>query len=100
MVIMDKQTDNVLTEEDKIKVLEKTALIKLDTIFKILKCLDVATSRGAFKGNELSFVGSVHDTLSTGLNAAFQEELKSKNKKVKKSKIADTSDRMETIKES
>ena len=70
-----------LTEEERLNVLKKTAVIKLDTVFQILKCFDVASNRGAFKGNELSFVGSIYDTLNAGLNGAFQEEIKSKSKK-------------------
>ena len=84
--IMSQPNINTLTEEEKKKVLEKTAVIKLDTVFQILKCIDVATSRGAFKGNELSFVGSIHDILNNGLNTAFKEEINNKNEKDIKTK--------------
>ena len=67
-----------LTEQDKLEVLEQSATIKLSTINQILRCLDVATSRGTFKGNELTFVGNVYDTLSRGLNQAFSNKIDSK----------------------
>jgi hypothetical protein len=65
-----------LNEEQKKQVLEKNAVIKLETVYQLIKCLDIATNRGAFKGNELSFVGSLYDMLSKGLNQAFEEENK------------------------
>ncbi len=79
-----------LTEEDKKRVLEKNATIKLDTVFQIIKCLDVASNRGAFRGNELSFVGSVYDTINNGLTKAFEDELNKKSKTVGLKPIIET----------
>ena len=67
--------DKQPTEEERTRVLNKNAYIKLNTVFQILRCLDIASSRGSFKGNELSYVGSVYDTLSNGLNQAFKVEM-------------------------
>ena len=70
-----------LTEEERTKVLETDAIIKLNTVLQIIKCLDISSSRGAFKGNEMSFVGAVYDTLVSGLNKSFDEEYKNKSLK-------------------
>ena len=75
-----------LTEEQKDQVLKQDASIKLVAVYNIIRCLDVATSRGAFKGNELSFVGTIYDMLNSGLNNAFTAKLK----EVSESKVTDT----------
>lgn len=70
-----------LTEEEKQVVLEKTAIIKLQTVAQIAKCIEVASSRGAFHPSEMTFVGSVYDVLSKGLTDAFEAEVKEKSEK-------------------
>jgi len=71
-----------LTEKEHKEVLNKDAYIKLDTVLQILKCLDIASSRGAFKGNEMSFVGTLYDSLSKGLNKVFEEEINKKSETI------------------
>jgi len=71
-----------LIEKEHKEVLNKDAYIKLDTVLQILKCLDIASSRGAFKGNEMSFVGTLYDSLSKGLNKVFEEEINKKSETI------------------
>jgi hypothetical protein len=62
-----------ITEEEKQQILNKSAVIKLITVAQILKCIEIASSRGAYQPSEMIFVGSVYDLLSKGLNDAFQQ---------------------------
>jgi hypothetical protein len=74
--------NTVVTEEVKKIALEKSAHVKIYHINLLLEVIDLATRRGAFKGNELSQIGVLYDTLATGLNKAYasaEEEVK-KNK--------------------
>ena len=80
-----------LTETERKNALNKTATLKMQTIAQILKCIDISSSRGAFKASEMSFVGSLYDMLSKGLSDAFSVEI---NKKTEKSVK-----KLETIKE-
>lgn len=48
----------------------------VEDLTNALRVINTATERGAFKANELSFVGQVYDKFSTFVRAA-QEEAKS-----------------------
>lgn len=48
--------------------------ITITDLQNILQVIDVAATRGAFRGNELSSVGSVRDKLSTFLEAVAPKE--------------------------
>jgi hypothetical protein len=50
--------------------------LSVDDLMNALRVINTATERGAFKANELSFVGQVYDKFSTFVRAA-QEEAKS-----------------------
>ena len=78
-----------LTNEEKKEVLETTAMIKLSTVLQIVKTLDVCSKRGAFLASEMSTVGTLYDTLNSGLNQAFEEKLSEKK----------SNSKLETIKE-
>lgn len=58
---------------DEVKKLayEKTANIKIYQLHLILEIINLASSRGAFAGKELSHVGSVYDILNTGVERAL-----------------------------
>jgi hypothetical protein len=47
----------------------------VEDLMNALRIINTATERGAFKANELSFVGQVYDKFSTFVRAA-QEEAK------------------------
>ena len=75
-----------LSEEERQKVLKKSVIIKIYTLGQVLKCIELAAGRGAYKPDEMSFVGSVYDILSKGVSQSFEAEIKIKeeaNKKLK-----------------
>jgi hypothetical protein len=48
--------------------------INLVDLQNVLRIIDAAAERGAFKGNELSVVGQVRDKISTFLEAVLPKE--------------------------
>jgi hypothetical protein len=88
---MNNQTKTTLTEKEKKELLETTAVIKLETVLQIIKTLDVSSKRGAFLASEMSTVGTLYDMLNNGLNQAFEQKIKDKEKENKSE--------LETIKE-
>lgn len=48
--------------------------ITITDLQNILQVIDVAATRGAFRGNELTSVGSVRDKLATFLEAVAPKE--------------------------
>jgi hypothetical protein len=69
---------DTLTEEEKQKVLETSAIVKLDLIVKIMKCIEIASAKGAYQPSDMTFVGNIYDALLKGINDAFKEEIKKK----------------------
>ena len=67
-----------LTDEEKQIILEKDAIVKIQIIANIIKCFDAACQRGAFKGDEMSFVGNIRDILNIGVQKATQSYLDEK----------------------
>ena len=67
-----------LTDDEKNQVLEKSAIIKLHMVVKIMKCIELASAKAAYAPNDMSLVGGVYDALLKGLNEAFEEEIKKK----------------------
>lgn len=76
-----------LTEDEKVKILEKEAVIKLHTIAQMIRCIDASCSRGSFKGEEMSFVGQLRDTLNAGINKATEMFLEEREASKKESKV-------------
>lgn len=48
--------------------------INLSDLQALLNVIDIATSRGAFKGNELSQVGTVYDKLDSFLRFVAEQQ--------------------------
>lgn len=69
---------DTLSEDDKKKVLETSAVVKLDFVVRIMKCIEIASAKGAYQPSEMTLVGNVYDALLKGLNEAFEEEIKKK----------------------
>lgn len=67
-----------LTDEEKTQVLENNAIIKFALVVRIMRCIEIASSKGAYGPSEMTFVGGVYDVLLKGLNDAFEEEIKKK----------------------
>ena len=55
-------------------VQEEAPQITIVDLQNILQVIDVAASRGAFRGNELTSVGSVRDKLAAFLEAVAPKE--------------------------
>ena len=69
---------DTLTDEEKLKVLDTSAIVKLDLIAKIMKCIEIASAKGAYTPSDMTFVGNIYDALLKGINDAFAEEIKKK----------------------
>ena len=70
------------TQEEQAEAFKKTANIKILYLVQILKMINISCSRGTFAPNELSFIGSLHDLISQGVEQAMikaRNELKIKN---------------------
>ena len=60
------------SEEVKRLGFEKVAQVKIYQLFLLAEVINLASVRGAFKGAELSHVGALFDTLTGGVDRAFQ----------------------------
>ena len=74
---------DTLSQNEKEEVLNKNVVIKLKVIAQMVNLIDVASSRGAFKGNEMTFVGSLYDSLNKGLEQNFKKYIDEKLKTIK-----------------
>lgn len=72
-----------LSEDQKKQLFEMRAEIKVYSLIQLTQIVDVASQRGAFKGEELSLVGSLFDSLKNGINKAV-EVVKDEKKDEKK----------------
>jgi hypothetical protein len=78
---------NSRNEEIRKNAYEKVAQVKVYNLQLILEIIDLASSRGAFKGQELSHVGTVYDILASGVNKAIEiseKEIKQKETIIEK----------------
>lgn len=62
------------------EVFDQKAVLKISTIVQILKCLETAQSRGAYKAPEMSFVGRIYDGLSEFVQSKINEHKTQKEK--------------------
>ena len=66
------------SEEVKKLTFEKTANVKYQLLQYINDVISLASSRGAFKGEELSYVGAIFDSIKNGIDKgmlATQEDI-------------------------
>ena len=61
-----------ISDEVKTKAFEKICQVRIYQLFQLAEALNLASTRGAFKGNELSYVGGLFDTLTKGIDQAFK----------------------------
>jgi len=80
-----------ISEEVKKLAMEKVAQIKIYQLFLLAEVINLASTRGAFRGPELSHVGTLYDTLSKGIDQAVQlaKEDLAKTEEIKNIKIVD-----------
>jgi hypothetical protein len=58
---------------------EKVAQVRIYQLHLMAQVIDLAMTRGAFRGQEASQIGALFDTLATGVNKAFdlaEDEIK------------------------
>lgn len=68
-----------VNEEVKKVASEKVAQVKIYQLHLMAQVIDLAMSRGAFRGPEASQIGALFDTLANGVNKAYditEEEFK------------------------
>ncbi len=63
---------NEVSEEVRKIAIEKIAHVKIYQLNLIVEIINLASTRGAFKGEELSHVGALYDTLVSGINKALE----------------------------
>lgn len=63
---------NESSEEVRKIAIEKIAHVKIYQLNLIVDVINLASTRGAFRGEELSHVGALYDTLVSGVNKALE----------------------------
>lgn len=61
------------SNEQKKIVFSKEVKMKIYTLYQICKIIDLAVRRGAFKGSEVSFVGTFYDIIHRCISEAFSK---------------------------
>jgi len=67
---MQEEQTNYTIEEQKL-AFESTVQIKVETLAKIMKLIDVSCERAVFKAAEMSHIGKIYDSLAKGVNQAL-----------------------------
>jgi len=71
-----------VSEEVKKLAAEKMAQVRIYQLHLMAQVIDLAMSRGAFKGPEASQIGALFDSLAAGINKAYditEDEIKKAN---------------------
>ncbi len=63
---------NESSEEVRKIAIEKIAHVKIYQLNLIVEVINLASTRGAFRGEELSHIGALYDTLVSGINKALE----------------------------
>lgn len=61
------------TKEETLKAFEYSAQVKIETLVKIMKIIDITINRGTFKASEITPVGVVYDSISKGVIQALNK---------------------------
>jgi len=72
----------LFTQEEQEEAFKKTANVKILYLVQILKIINISCQRGVYLPNELTFIGSIHDIIFSGVEQAMfvaRNELKLKN---------------------
>ncbi len=60
------------TEDEKKRAFEMRAELKIYQLYQLAEVINLASTRSAFRGAELSHVGALFDNLSLGVDKAFK----------------------------
>lgn len=74
---MQKQI--IPTEDEKQKAFKMKAEITIYSLMQIAEIINLSSTRGAFKANELSQIGTLYDKITSGIDNAFKL-IREKNK--------------------
>ena len=88
------------TEIEKTEGNKKVANVPIHILVNTLTIIDVANKRGAYKSEELTFVGSIYDILSRGVKSAYElsrTEIKEENEKKENEKLETVTEKLETV---
>jgi hypothetical protein len=79
-----------VSDEIKKKSFEKIAQVRIYNLYLMTQIIDLAISRGAFRGAEASQVGALFDILSSAVNKAYDITIaeQEENKKVNEIKTS------------
>jgi len=75
------------TDAEKKKAFEMKAELSVYQLYQIAEIINLASTRGSFKGSELSHVGTIFDNLTVGIDKAFKiarEVIESESSKIEK----------------
>ena len=61
------------TQEEQTEAYKRVVKVRIYTLAQIIKIIDAAQSRGAFKASEMTFVGSIYDSIFKGVSSAMQD---------------------------
>lgn len=61
----------MFTKEEQQEAYKKSAEVKVYILVQILKIIDIASARGAFQANELSHIGTIYDSINSGVEKAM-----------------------------
>jgi hypothetical protein len=93
--ITNPPAPTVPSEEEQKKAFEMKAEVKIYNLFQAAKIINLASTRGAFRGDELSHVGSIFDSFTSGVDKA----LKIAKEEIEKEKSSQPTTSLETITE-
>jgi hypothetical protein len=59
------------SKEEQQEAYKNIAQVRIFTLAQIMKIINTAQTRGAFQASEMTFVGSIYDSISKGVNQAM-----------------------------
>ena len=83
-------SDIEISNEIKKKAFEMDATVKVFQLNQFAEIINLASTRGAFKGNELTSVGTIYDKLKFAINEAIKIAKNNESIKISKDNKLDT----------
>lgn len=74
---------NTLTEDELTLIRNKVVTTKLGVISNICKCIEIATNKGAYSAEQLSFVGGLYDSLAGAIKTEVNTIISKRTKETK-----------------
>ncbi len=60
------------TKEEQERAFTKNVNIKVSVLVQLLNIINISCERGAFKADEMSFVGKLYDSINNGVETAMK----------------------------